>query len=159
MNCKTAQRQMALAVGEDLAPADAQELQSHVRGCLKCQQIWESHQRGFAVLQRSRSLEAAKQKSCWPHLSVRLQERQKSSPGAEFNGWIGALAVTAACVLIFVFSQEDSSFTTARTSRNSAGYGTMISSPRSSVRPSLRRDDVDGDQPYYRDSRPVLDRP
>lgn len=109
MNCKTAQRQMALAVGEDLSPNESQELQGHLEACSNCQKTWEQQQQGFAVLQRSRSQEIPqKSDSVWPMLATRLRERETNSPRGEFNGWFAALAVTAACVLVFVFSQDSS---------------------------------------------------
>ncbi len=109
MNCKTAERQMALAVGEDLAPVESQELQGHLESCMKCQKTWEQQQQGFAVLQRSRTHEIPrKSDSVWPALVNRLRERNAESPRSEFNGWFAGLAVTAACVLVFVFSQESS---------------------------------------------------
>lgn len=109
MNCKTAQRQMALAVGEDLSPTENQELQGHVEACSKCQKTWEQQQQGFAVLQRSRTHEIPqKSDSVWPMLASRIRDRESDRPRAEFNGWFAALAVTAACVLVFVFSQDTS---------------------------------------------------
>ncbi|MBC7816527.1 MAG: zf-HC2 domain-containing protein [Planctomycetaceae bacterium] len=100
---------MALAVGEDLSPAETQELQRHLQDCSNCQQTWEQHRRGFAVLQHSRTNETRpKSDSVWPTVSHRLRERAAAPQLGEFNGWIAALAVTAACVLLFVFSIEDS---------------------------------------------------
>lgn len=130
MNCKTAQRQMALAVGEDLSPAESQELQGHLQACSNCQQTWEQHRNSFSVLQRSRTQEIRpKSDSVWPMLANRLRERETNSPRGEFNGWFAALAVTAACVLVFVFSQD--SLTPLASSSHPAGSSssTMVSSP------------------------------
>ena len=55
MKCKTAEHQMALAVGEDLSSVESQELQGHLQDCLKCQKTWEQQQHGFAILQHSRT--------------------------------------------------------------------------------------------------------
>jgi hypothetical protein len=108
MRCKTAKYQMALAVGEDLSPAESQELQRHLQDCSNCQQTWEQHRRGFAVLQHSRTNETRpKPDSVWPTVSHRLRERVAAPQLGEFNGWIAALAVTAACTVLFVFSIED----------------------------------------------------
>lgn len=161
MNCKTAQLQMALAVGEDLAPAETQDLQSHLQGCSRCQQTWDNHRRGFAVLQHSRTNESyAKSDSVWPALSKRLIEREAALQRGEFNGWIGALAVTAACVLIFVFSQDDLSWTGARPAPSYPLTGTMVISPsrQKADPPSLERDEVQSDGSYNGDSQPVSNR-
>ncbi len=130
MNCKTAQRQMALAVGEDLSPVESQELQGHLQGCSNCQQTWEQQRRGFAMLQRSRTQEIhPKSDSVWPVLANRLREREVESPRGEFNGWFAALAVTAACVLVFVFSQESSFPVASQPRTGSVTGGTMVISP------------------------------
>ena len=130
MNCKTAQRQMALAVGEDLSPAESQELQGHLQACAKCQTTWEQQRHGFAVLQRSRNQEIRpKSDSVWPVLANRLRERETDSPRGEFNGWFAALAVTAACVLVFVFSQESSTPFASLLPTGTVSGGTLVSSP------------------------------
>ena len=152
MKCKTANHQMALAVGEDLALAEIQELQRHLQDCSNCQQTWEQHQRGFAVLQHSRTNETRpKSDSVWPTVSHRLRERAVAPERGEFNGWIAALAVTAACVLLFVFSREDSLSVASRSQRGSFFGDTMISLPDDSDQadvPLLRRDEVRTKSPY-----------
>ncbi len=141
MNCKTAERQMALAVGEDLAPVESQELQGHLESCLKCQKTWEQQQHGFAVLQRSRAHEIPrKSDSVWPVLVNRLRERNTESPRSEFNGWFAALAVTAACVLIFVFSHESSPRMASNSSSGVVhGGSTPVSVPNTSSEKFLFR--------------------
>lgn len=152
MKCKTAERQMALAVGEDLSPAENQELQRHLQDCSNCRQTWEQQRRGFAVLQNSRTNELQrKSDSVWPVLSHRLRERNAAPQRGEFNGWIAALAVTAACVLMFVFSQDDSRSMTAQQQRGAYSRGMLVSSPgksESNTRPLLRQDDVQRKRAY-----------
>ncbi len=152
MKCKTAKHQMALAVGEDLTPAEIQELHRHLQDCSNCQQTWEQHQRGFAVLQHSRTNETRpKSDSVWPTLSQRLREHDAAPQRGEFNGWIAALAVTAACVVLFVFSFEDSPSLALHPQRGVSSGGTMVTSPSNSgqtVRPLLRRDEVQTMRPY-----------
>lgn len=154
MNCKTAQHQMALAVGEDLSPAESQELQGHLQGCSKCQKTWEQQQHGFAVLQRSRNQEARpKSDSVWPALANRLREREAQSPRGEFNGWFAALAVTAACVLVFVFSQDQLVPLVSSPRQGEASRSTMVSSPadfRERTTPVPQRDEVPTKPVYNR---------
>ncbi|MFM9962678.1 MAG: hypothetical protein ACKV2Q_15820 [Planctomycetaceae bacterium] len=142
---------MALAVGEDLAPAEIQELQRHLQDCLSCQKTWEQQQRGFAVLQHSRTVETRPQpESVWPTISQRLRERGIASERGEFNGWIAALAVTAACVLLFVFSREDSVSVASRTQRGRLSAETLVSHPDDSGQtgaPVLRQDAVKSRRP------------
>lgn len=154
MNCKTAQHQMALAVGEDLSPTESQELQGHLQGCSKCQKTWEQQQHGFAALQRSRNQEVRpKSDSVWPALATRLREREAQSPRGEFNGWFAALAVTAACVLIFVFSQDQLVPLATTQPPGEAASSTVVSSPadfREMATPVPQRDEVPTEPAYNR---------
>lgn len=162
MNCKSAQHQMALAVGEDLSPAETQELQGHLQTCSKCQITWEQQQLGFAVLQRSRTQEIQrKSDSVWPTLAQRLSEREMESPRADFNGWFAALAVTAASVLIFVFSQESPVPIASQPRSNAASNGTMVSSPADWRETTPRRErDENRTDPAYDVALPLKsDRP
>lgn len=155
MNCKIAQRQIALAVGEDLSPAESQELQGHLQACSNCQQTWEQHQNGMAVLQHSRTQEIRpKSDSVWPVLANRLRERATDAPRGEFNGWFAALAVTAACVLVFVFSQESSIPLASQQPTSSVSGGTMVntqSEHRQKSSPRPRQQEV---LPYNAAPRP-----
>lgn len=109
MSCKAIQRLMALAVGDDLPVSDLRQLQQHVQVCAKCQSVWEQHQQGFAVVQQSRVQTIHPlSDSVWPKLANRLQHRFSDRSQSDFNGWIPALVISAACVLVFVFSQETS---------------------------------------------------
>ena len=108
MQCKTAQRQMALAVGDDLEQAEAQELQRHLAQCSVCRALWEQHRQSFAVLQDSRVVASAvKRDSVWPSVATRLQQRQPGGRRGVNNLWISGLAIASAAVVVFVFSQED----------------------------------------------------
>ena len=161
MKCRTAERQMALAVGDDLSLVEGQELQSHLQACSKCQQTWKQQQQGFAVLQHSRMEDVPqKSESVWPVLSSRLRERSAEFPRREFNGWFAGLAVTAACVLVFVFSQ-DRSTPMASQPRMMSG-GTLISAPvdsHSRARQFPQQDEVRTKPAYNAVPRPSLDRP
>ena len=156
MNCKTAERQMALAVGEDLAPVESQELQGHLESCMKCQKTWEQQQHGFAVLQRSRAQEVPrKSDSVWPMLVNRLRERNAESPRSEFNGWFVGLAVTAACVLVFVFSQESSNPMASRSSGGRVFESSPVDLPDGSGKSFLPNHSRGEDQarPHYNDAQ------
>ena len=146
MNCKTAEHQMALAVGEDLTPVESQELQGHLESCMKCQKTWEQQQHGFAALQRSRTHEVPrKSDSLWPVLVNRLRERNAEPPRSEFNGWFAGLAVAAACVLVFVFSQESSTPIASNTSGGKATDLRTVDNPDGSSQfftPRLSRDEL-----------------
>jgi anti-sigma factor RsiW len=107
MQCKIAQRQMALAVGDDLDQAEAQELQRHLAQCSVCRGLWEQHRQVFAVLQDSRVVASAvKRDSVWPSVATRLQQRHAGGRREVNSLWISGLAIAAAIVVVFVFSQD-----------------------------------------------------
>ncbi len=136
MRCKTAQFQMALAVGEDLPQAETVTLQTHLADCSACQQVWEHQQRSFLAVQHSR-VEAipSGRGSVWPSIASRIQQRQAAPRRAEFNGWIAGLAALAASVLVFVFALEEPWTTeVAQHERGPAIAGTMIVVPAESTR-------------------------
>jgi hypothetical protein len=143
---------MALAVGEDLATAETQELQRHLQDCSTCQQTWEQHQLGFAALQQSRTLDTRlKSDSVWPTVANRLREREAAPQRAEFNGWIAALAVTAACVVLFVFSIEDPPSMAAQQQQGGSRGNVLVKSPNHSgadSTPLRRRDELRRTRPY-----------
>lgn len=108
MHCRTAQRQMALAVGEDLPQVESVELNVHLAECTTCQQAWSQHQQSFSALQSSRVEPVATPRTTiWPVVSRRIQRRALIPRRAELNGWIASLVVVSASVLVFVFSQEE----------------------------------------------------
>lgn len=130
MHCKKVRQQMSLAVGDDLEPAAAEVIQQHVATCPECEKAWEQHRRGFAVLQQSRvALERTKSDSIWPKVAVKIQARQTDARRAEFNGWIAGLAVLAACVLVFVFSQDGTLPSTTRRAPHETLPANMLKLP------------------------------
>jgi len=139
-------------VGEDLSPAEMRELQRHLQDCANCQQAWRQHQRGFAVLQHSRTNESPpKSDSVWPTVVNRLRERAAAPQLGEFNGWVAALAVTAACVLLFVFSLDDSITVASRSPHSSFNDNRPVLSPNNSgmiKRPFLPLDGVQTKPPF-----------
>ena len=136
MRCKTAQLQMALAVGEDLSPSAAVALQTHLADCSTCQQVWKNQERSFSALQLSRAEPVLSERgSVWPSVASRIQQRRSAPRRAEFNGWIAGLAALAASVLVFVFTLEEPWPTEmAEHGHGPAIAGTMVVAPSESAR-------------------------
>ena len=109
MNCKATQRQMPLAVGDDLSPAESVGFHEHLCGCSRCQGLWLQHQQSFAALVQSRVEEPfLNRDSVWPIVSLRIERRRESPPRRrESNNWVATLFLTVACVLACVSLLED----------------------------------------------------
>ena len=112
MRCRTAQRQMALAVGEDLPQAETAELNCHLAGCATCQQAWSRHQECMSALQSSREehVVSLPKTTVWPVLARRIQRCALAPRRVVLNGWIGGLVVMSASILVFVFSLEEEEY-------------------------------------------------
>lgn len=108
MNCKQARILIALWVGDDLDEDAEVELDRHVAGCSACHEHFRRMQHSVQRLHDPDvSPEYRIHDSLWPSLACRLPDR----PGgrvADYNGWWVALAVSAACVAIVLFSIDRS---------------------------------------------------
>ncbi len=156
MQCKTAQRQMALAVGDDLEQADAQELQRHLAQCSVCRGLWEQHRQSFAVLQDTRVVASAvKRDSVWPSVATRLQQRQAGGRRRANDLWISALAIAAGIVVVFVFSQ-DGQMPPQGPVRRVMFSAPAVGSPSNDLRRQVKSPRV---QPGHATSRPNESRP
>jgi hypothetical protein len=111
MNCKSARSAIALWVGNDLDEQAEPALRQHVAQCSQCRCFRRELERSIQVLQEADgSAENAPrspdlQDSLWPELDVRIAARQSAVTG-RFNGWLPALAVSAACLMILAFSKN-----------------------------------------------------
>ena len=128
MRCRTAQRQMALAVGEDLPQAETAELNHHLAGCATCQQAWSTHQECITALQSSREehVVSLPRTTVWPILARRIQRRALTPRRVVLNGWIGGLVVMSASILVFVFSLEEEEFAKPSRPRRVIVTGTPV---------------------------------
>ncbi len=130
MNCKSTQRRMPLAVGDDLSPVESVGFHEHLCGCTRCQTLWRQHQQGFAALVQSRVEEPfLNRDSVWPSVSLRI-ERQRLSPPRrqESNNWVATLFLTVACVLACVSLLEDYTFENiGDAGERRSFYGALIS--------------------------------
>jgi anti-sigma factor RsiW len=131
MRCRTAQRQMALAVGEDLPQAEAVELNRHLATCSTCQQAWSKHQACFTALQSSRvePVVSLPKTTVWPGLARRIQRRALTPHRVVLNGWIGSLVVMSASILVFVFSLEEEEYVKPTRPRRVIVTGTPVVHP------------------------------
>lgn len=108
MNCKRAQLEIALWVGNDLDGSAVEGLQQHLSECSPCRRHWERLKASLKrlkdpVVSGARSMHD----SVWPDLISRLPSRSAEPQPVEFNGWLPALAVIAASVAIAAFWQNE----------------------------------------------------
>lgn len=128
MRCRTAQLQMALAVGEDLLQAETVDLNRHLAECPACQQAWSKHQACFTALQSSRvePVIPLPRTTVWPVLARRIQRRAETPRRVVLNGWIGSLVVMSASILVFVFSLEEEEYAMPTRPRRVVVTGTPV---------------------------------
>ena len=107
MNCKRIQSLIALLVGNDLDDAETLQVERHIATCPHCRAYHQEMQASYEALQNSADETVYEsQPSLWPQLSARLfpTTTPQNTRSQAFNGWIPALAITAATLMIMVFS-------------------------------------------------------
>lgn len=105
MNCKQAKSQLALWVGPDGEVIPPRELLEHVNACQCCQQHWKALRQSLDLLELlAEDPEVDGRQSVWPRVSKCIAARYACGHGERFNGWMPAIAVTAACLLIVVLT-------------------------------------------------------
>ena len=109
MNCKQAQRDIALWVGQDLDDhCERDEVRRHVSSCPDCREHYRRMKSALKVLDRAEAPETyVATGSLWPELAARMNDRQPQTPSGRFNGWMPFVAMTAACLLLmFVVNEQ-----------------------------------------------------
>ena len=107
MNCSQARSGLALLVGQDLDDKGRLDLERHLAVCPCCRHARQQLEQVMSVLQVANAGESPDlSDSLWPDLSERIRVRQRYRRQERFNGWVPALAVTAACLTIVVFASR-----------------------------------------------------
>ena len=108
MNCKQAQQDIALFVGQDLDdPRDRDDVKRHVAVCPDCRQHYRRMKGALKVLGQADAPETyTVAGSLWPELARRINDRASSGPRSRFNGWAPFVAMTAACLTLMVVVNE-----------------------------------------------------
>lgn len=109
-NCKRARVQIALQVGQDLDELEERQLRRHVAVCPDCREHQQRLKVDYAVLQEcGGDGDCGPPRSVWPAVSERIVMLQRESAlQYRFNGWVPAAVVTAASLLMFVFTGSPS---------------------------------------------------
>jgi hypothetical protein len=112
MNCKQAQRDIALWAGHDLDdPAEQEAVRRHVTTCPCCRVHYQQMKRTLRVLERAeRPATYVSGDSLWPELATRIR-RSRQQPSLERNiqrlgGWMPFIAMTAACFILLLVLNE-----------------------------------------------------
>ena len=96
---------MALWIGNDLEETSAGEVRRHLHECPACHGHYQQLRSSMRVLQdRGAGLSDSFGWSIWPEVSRMLPARREPA----FNGWLPAVAVAAACLVMVVVSMRPS---------------------------------------------------
>lgn len=108
MNCKQAQRDIALWVGQDLDdPRDRDNVKRHVTSCPDCREHYRRMKGALKVLDRAETPQTyVATGSLWPDLATRINGRESQVPRGRFNGWMPFVAMTAACFILMLVVNE-----------------------------------------------------
>ncbi len=117
MNCKQAQRDIALWAGHDLDDSVQKEaVRRHVVGCPCCRTHYQRMKQTMHVLERAeRPVTYVSEDSLWPALAARISHAQRQ-PATSWNtkhgnatrlsGWMPFVAMTAACFILLLVVNE-----------------------------------------------------
>lgn len=102
MNCRFAREMIALWVGNDLTPAEAEAVNEHVEGCPDCQQHVEAMMNCSDVLETFKS-ETVKSKhdSVWPELEARLTQPASGFSSRQSRSVLRSVGMLSVAALTF----------------------------------------------------------
>lgn len=101
MDCRRAKTGLALWVGEDLPDAtEAAALRRHVSRCASCARYLTQLQASQDALRVAQSGPPAFVTSIWPQVKSEIVRHEKQKRHDRFNGWIPAVAMAAAVLMI-----------------------------------------------------------
>ncbi len=102
-----ARQQIALLAGDDLEGEEQAEAQQSVTICPDCRDHLLRLRGCLDILDRTgRSAETVSGPSLWPALEPRLQPIAVRRSD-QFNGWVPALSMAAACIALLIAGQMD----------------------------------------------------
>ena len=104
MNCKQAKSEIALWAGNDLDDSALQGLQDHLDECPCCSSHWARMKQTVDLLHRGTEEELPREYvgSVWPEVAAQIAVRRESLLMTRFNGWLPAVAVSAACAALLM---------------------------------------------------------
>jgi len=143
MNCKQAQIDLALWVGKDLEDKGRRiELKRHLAVCPQCRDSHKQLRGAMSVLHQTDDGKIiAPSKSVWPSVSAGIAYHEESHRLNRFNGWVPAMAVTAACLTLLLFSYQRTSFNSPAAAQVHFGYGSDPAASYSlNTQPSFHED-------------------
>lgn len=101
-------RQIALLAGDDLEGEQQDEARRFVDSCPDCRGHWLRLRGCLDVLERAgKTPESGAETSLWPVIESRLQPTVVVRRSDQFNGWIPALSMAAACIALLIAGQMD----------------------------------------------------
>ncbi|AMV19896.1 anti-sigma factor family protein [Planctomyces sp. SH-PL14] len=103
MNCEQIQNDIALWVGNDLPPDEAESIRRHVAACPECRAQARRVKSALEVVGRSipePTYDTAD--SLWPAISQRLPQRPRKRPDAAWKRWAPSLVATVAAAGVMV---------------------------------------------------------
>lgn len=106
MNCKKAKRIIFRSLDGALKEEEKEKLESHLRGCLYCQQREREYRMIFSVLKKE--VQPEPKSYFWERLQPRLKEREEYAPWSVWKEWSVkaiplSLTLIACLVLAMIF--------------------------------------------------------
>lgn len=109
MDCRRAKAEIALWVRQDCDRVAELHLEQHLTRCPNCREYRQRIQHTLETVQDVMTEPGGDPvHSLWPRVAARLDAYEESLRRSRFNGWVPALAMAAASVMIFVLATDQS---------------------------------------------------
>ncbi|MGC1272789.1 MAG: hypothetical protein WBC44_03715 [Planctomycetaceae bacterium] len=103
-----ARRQIALLAGDDLEGEQQDEARRYVDSCPDCRGHWLRLRGCLDVLDcAGKTSGPGAETSLWPVIESRLRPTVVMRRSDQFNGWVPALSMAAACIALLIAGQMD----------------------------------------------------
>ncbi|MGH7129173.1 MAG: zf-HC2 domain-containing protein [Planctomycetaceae bacterium] len=117
MKCSQARSAIALRVGDDLSETEDHALRRHLAMCPPCRTHMQDARQSYRALRTHVPASGRPDESLWPLIASRISVQRRSVRAERFNGWVPALAVAAAVLVMVVLSMQRSTQPAAPESR------------------------------------------
>lgn len=107
--CRTFRNDIALLAGNDLGDQARVEAERHLATCPECRELWLSLSNSQQVLEQVRNSEPVETKpepSIWGDVQRRIRVLDERSTRRDWRGWLPAIALAAACLVVTLITSD-----------------------------------------------------
>lgn len=141
MTCEQIQNDIALWVGNDATPQEAEQVRQHLATCPECRAQAQRLKTAMAMVGRSTPEPTYDTTdSLWPAIARRLPQRPRKTPETSWRRWLPSVAATVVAagvmVAVVVFPPQNNGPIGDQIPRGVGGMGAAIESLQDQTKPA-----------------------